>query len=101
MSRAEAGALSIQCERVAVGSTLQTCIKAIRLDANDLFMSLAGPVAIAYAESVVPETPVPSGDKFKVFEKDQPRLDIDDLACGYGRHEVLTAASMFNGQVTT
>jgi two-component SAPR family response regulator len=29
----------------------------IRLDANDLFMSLAGPVAIAYAESVVPETP--------------------------------------------
>ncbi len=34
LSRAEAGALSIQCERVAVGSTLQTCIKAIRLDAT-------------------------------------------------------------------
>lgn len=31
----------------------------IRLDANDLFMSLAGPVAIAYAESVVPEIPRP------------------------------------------
>lgn len=51
----------------------------IRLDANDLFMSLAGPVAIAYAESVVPETPAPGSEKFKVFEKDPPRLDIDDL----------------------
>jgi hypothetical protein len=51
----------------------------IRLDANDLFMSLAGPVAIAYAESVVPETPAPSSDKLKLFEKEQPRLDIDDL----------------------
>lgn len=51
----------------------------IRLDANDLFMSLAGPVAIAYAESVVPETPPPSSDKLKLFEKEQPRLDIDDL----------------------
>ena len=51
----------------------------IRLDANDLFMSLAGPVAIAYAESVVPEQPVPTGDKFKVFEKEPQRLNIDDL----------------------
>ena len=51
----------------------------IRLDANDLFMSLAGPVAIAYAESVVPETPAPSSDKFKVFEKEPQRLNIDDL----------------------
>ncbi|SES69183.1 hypothetical protein SAMN03159512_00095 [Pseudomonas sp. NFR09] len=51
----------------------------IRLDANDLFMSLAGPVAIAYAESVVPETPAPSNDKFKVFEKEPQRLNIDDL----------------------
>lgn len=51
----------------------------IRLDANDLFMSLAGPVAIAYAESVVPEVPPAGSDKFKVFEREQPRLDIDDL----------------------
>ncbi|WP_145187706.1 hypothetical protein [Pseudomonas sp. URMO17WK12:I11] len=51
----------------------------IRLDANDLFMSLAGPVAIAYAESVVPEAPTLSSDKFKVFERDTPRMDIDDL----------------------
>ncbi|NVK74819.1 MAG: hypothetical protein HWE24_15220 [Oceanospirillaceae bacterium] len=41
----------------------------IRLDANDLFMSLAGPVAVAYAESVVSE-----GTR-------QDTVDIDDLFC--------------------
>ena len=41
----------------------------IRLDANDLFMSLAGPVAVAYAESVVGEG------------KHQDTVDIDDLFC--------------------
>ena len=41
----------------------------IRLDANDLFMSLAGPVAVAYAESVV--TPGTYQDN----------VDIDDLFC--------------------
>lgn len=52
----------------------------IRLDANDLFMSLAGPVAVAYAESVVAEQAPPTPtDKFKVFEKEQPKLNIDDL----------------------
>ena len=52
----------------------------IRLDANDLFMSLAGPVAVAYAESVVAEQAAPAPtDKFKVFEKEQPKLNIDDL----------------------
>lgn len=45
----------------------------IRLDANDLFMSLAGPVAVAYAESVVPSSP---GDGSM---GDESRLDIDDL----------------------
>ena len=44
----------------------------IRLDANDLFMSLAGPVAIAYAESVVPDL---NG------EKRSGQIDIDDLFC--------------------
>jgi len=43
----------------------------IRLDANDLFMSLAGPVAVAYAESVVP------ADN-RSLDQD-PSLDIDDL----------------------
>lgn len=41
----------------------------IRMDANDLFMSLAGPVAIAYAESV---TDVPTNNS-------HGELDIDDL----------------------
>jgi hypothetical protein len=49
----------------------------IRLDANDLFMSLAGPVAIAYAESVVLDSV--STEKGNVFEGDQESLDIDDL----------------------
>ncbi len=43
----------------------------IRLDANDLFMSLAGPVAIAYAESEVAES--------EKLEPSQSQLDIDDL----------------------
>ena len=49
----------------------------IRLDANDLFMSLAGPVAVAYAESVIP--PDSSGDKLKMFHKASGGLNIDDL----------------------
>ncbi|MCJ8170337.1 hypothetical protein [Atopomonas sediminilitoris] len=44
----------------------------IRLDANDLFMSLAGPVAIAYAESVVPD---------QGGEKRSGQIEIDDLFC--------------------
>ncbi|MVW76184.1 hypothetical protein [Pseudomonas xionganensis] len=52
----------------------------IRLDANDLFMSLAGPVAVAYAESVVPEQSAAATlEKFRVLDKEQPRLDVDDL----------------------
>lgn len=50
----------------------------IRLDANDLFMSLAGPVAVAYAESVVPTAPQDMGERGRVFD-DESRLDIDDL----------------------
>jgi signal transduction histidine kinase len=34
LSRAEAGALTIQSQRVVVGSTLQACVSAIRLDAS-------------------------------------------------------------------
>jgi hypothetical protein len=45
----------------------------IRLDANDLFMSLAGPVAIAYAESVIP---IENGF---VDKKVASGLNIDDL----------------------
>ncbi len=52
----------------------------IRLDANDLFMSLAGPVAVAYAESVVPTTTPGPADKLnKLFDKNNQGLNIDDL----------------------
>jgi len=52
----------------------------IRLDANDLFMSLAGPVAVAYAESVVPTTTAGPTDKLnKLFDKNNQGLNIDDL----------------------
>ena len=45
----------------------------IRLDANDLFMSLAGPVAVAYAESVIP------ADNGITDKKASSGLNIDDL----------------------
>ncbi|MDC8831136.1 hypothetical protein [Alteromonas gilva] len=46
----------------------------IRLDANDLFMSLAGPVAIAYGESVVEDT-----DGLQIRTEKKKALDIDNL----------------------
>lgn len=53
----------------------------IRLDANDLFMSLAGPVAVAYAESVIPTAmPIQGVDKLRGIEtKKSSELNIDDL----------------------
>lgn len=50
----------------------------IRLDANDLFMSLAGPVAVAYAESVIPPV-VQTTEKVRVSDKKGSELNIDDL----------------------
>ena len=49
----------------------------IRLDANDLFMSLAGPVAVAYAESVIPANQRENAEKNKASDKNG--LNIDDL----------------------
>lgn len=51
----------------------------IRLDANDLFMSLAGPVALAYAESVVHTESLSGADKIKPLDKGTNELDINDL----------------------
>lgn len=51
----------------------------IRLDANDLFMSLAGPVALAYAESVIPVDNSSATEKIKLFDRPASNLDIDDL----------------------
>jgi len=50
----------------------------IRLDANDLFMSLAGPVAVAYAESVIPNVTM-GLEKLRGVEKKIGELNIDDL----------------------
>jgi hypothetical protein len=52
----------------------------IRLDANDLFMSLAGPVAVAYAESVIPNMMPQGVDKLRGIDtKKIGELNIDDL----------------------
>jgi len=53
----------------------------IRLDANDLFMSLAGPVTIAYAEAVVSKTSsfVSESSEQKQKEQEVIELDVDDL----------------------
>ena len=50
----------------------------IRLDANDLFMSLAGPVTIAYAESTVNKS-APIIDGKQTSNRELVELDIDDL----------------------
>jgi hypothetical protein len=42
-------------------------VETIRLDANDLFMSLSGPVAVAYSEEVIPS------------DTESTKLNIDDL----------------------
>ncbi len=51
----------------------------IRLDANDLFMSLAGPVTIAYAEAPVTKTAPITKDNKQGFTSELVELDIDDL----------------------
>jgi len=50
----------------------------IRLDANDLFMSLAGPVAIAYAESVVSDYATDTDAKTNNIDESNS-LNIDEL----------------------
>ena len=50
----------------------------IRLDANDLFMSLAGPLTIAYAESTVTKS-APITDSRQALASEIVELDIDDL----------------------
>lgn len=51
----------------------------IRLDANDLFMSLAGPITIAYAESPVTKTAPIAKDSRQSLPSELVELDIDDL----------------------
>lgn len=50
----------------------------IRLDANDLFMSMAGPITIAYAESVVVKREAHPANSSETINE-VVELDIDDL----------------------
>jgi len=98
LSRAEAGALSIQCERVAVGSTLQTCIKAIRLDATlggkdvlverveDALAVQADPVRLAQILNNLIANAYKYGDNFSPIRVRASRLDD-----GFGRIEIVNA----------
>ncbi|WP_026970285.1 hypothetical protein [Aliagarivorans marinus] len=54
----------------------------IRLDANDLFMSMAGPVAVAYAESVVANSAIEGVDIDDLFYRsiDLPHFNKDTQA---------------------
>ena len=96
LSRAEAGALSIQSERVAVGSTLQTCVRAIRLDATlggkdvlierveDALAVQADPVRLAQILNNVIANAYKYGDNFSPIRVRACRLED-----GFGRIEIV------------
>ena len=96
LSRAEAGALSIQSERVAVGSTLQACVRAIRLDATlggkdvlierveDALAVQADPVRLAQILNNVIANAYKYGDNFSPIRVRARRLED-----GFGRIEIV------------
>jgi signal transduction histidine kinase len=96
LSKAEAGALSIQSERVAVGSTLQTCLKAIRLDATlggkdvlierveDALAVHADPVRLAQILNNLIANAYKYGDNFSPIRVRARRLED-----GFGRIEIV------------
>lgn len=98
LSRAEAGALSIQSERVAVRSTLQTCIRAIRLDATlggkdvlierveDALAIKADPVRLAQILNNLIANAYKYGDNFSPIRVRARRLED-----GFGRIEIVNA----------
>ena len=98
LSRAEAGALSIQCERVAVGSTLQTCVRAIRLDATlggkdvliesveDTLAVQADPVRLAQILNNLIANAYKYGDNFSPI-----RVRASRREDGFGRIEIVNA----------
>jgi signal transduction histidine kinase len=98
LSRAEAGALSIQPERVPVGSTLQTCVKAIRLDATlggkevlienveDALAVTADPVRLAQILNNLIANAYKYGDNFSPIRVRAVRLED-----GFGRIEIVNA----------
>jgi signal transduction histidine kinase len=98
LSRAEAGALSIQAERVAVNSTLQSCVSAIRLDATlggkdvlietveDSLALQADPVRLAQILNNMIANAFKYGDNFSPI-----RLRAHALDDGFGRIEIVNS----------
>jgi signal transduction histidine kinase len=98
LSRAEAGALSIQAERVAVNSTLRNCVNAIRLDATlggkdvlietveDSLTLQADPVRLAQILNNLIANAFKYGDNFSPI-----RLRAHALDDGFGRIEIVNS----------
>ncbi len=96
LSRAEAGALSIQSERVAVGSTLQACVRGMRLDAGlggkdlliesveDALAVQADPQRLAQILNNLIANAYKYGDNFSPI-----RVRASRLEDGFGRIEIL------------
>ena len=96
LSRAEAGALSIQSERVAVGSTLRSCVGAIRMDATlggknvlienveDALAVQADPVRLAQILNNLIANAFKYGDNFSPI-----RVSAHALEDGFGRIEIV------------
>ena len=98
LSRAEAGALSIQAERVAVESSLEACVGAIRMDASlggkhvlietveDALAVQADPVRLAQILNNLIANAFKYGDNFSPI-----RLRAHALADGFGRIEIVNS----------
>ncbi|HET7085765.1 MAG TPA: ATP-binding protein [Rhizomicrobium sp.] len=98
LSRAEAGVLSIEPRRVAVGSTLRTCVGAIRMDATlggkdvlieeveDALAVTADPVRLAQILNNLIANAFKYGDNFSPI-----RVRARALEDGFGRIEIVNA----------
>ena len=98
LSRAEAGALVIQAERVAVGASLQTCIEGIRLDATlggkevlvdrieDALAVQADPVRLAQILNNLIANAFKYGDNFSPI-----RVSAHARPDGFGRIEIVNS----------
>lgn len=98
LSRAEAGALAIQPQRVAVAGTLETCVNAIRLDASlagkdvliesvdDRLALTADPLRLAQILNNLIANAFKYGDNFSPI-----RVRARALEDGFGRIEIVNA----------
>lgn len=98
LTRAEAGALSIQAKRVAVNCTLQNCVSAIRLDASlggkdvlierieDSLALQADPVRLAQILNNLIANAFKYGDNFSPI-----RVRAHALEDGFGRIEIVNS----------